>query len=79
MSDSRTYRVRFMQPVEITVTLAATDDDQAEDQALRLAREYLATVYGDASLNIRADHSSLDGVGAHEVECLPAPSPAGER
>jgi hypothetical protein len=59
------YRVRFTTQVEVIVTIAADDEDAADDDAWPHAEEYLQTVTGNGR-NVTAT-ASLDGVGADEV------------
>lgn len=59
------FQVRFKVPVEVVVTLDASDDDDAADRAWVLADEYANTVLGDHQ-SVRVD-ISMDGIGADEV------------
>jgi len=60
-----TYRVRFMQMLELTVEVDAADEGDAEDKALAQSQAYLATLTGGEGVSV--DHTNLDGLGADEV------------
>jgi len=62
----RRYKVRFAPSVEVTVTLAAENEDKAAESAHDIATAYLDTAYGngwDVTM-----YASLDGIGAYSVE-----------
>jgi len=60
-----TYRLTYVVPMNLTVTIEADDEDDAQDRAWRDAQTYLETVYGDGR-NVTSD-VDLDGIGADEV------------
>ena len=61
-----TYRLTYVVPLNLVVTIAADDSDAAQELAWDEAQEYLQTIYGNGH-HVTAD-GDLDGIGADEVE-----------
>jgi len=67
-----TFRLTYVVPLNLTVTIEADDEDDAQDRAWDEAQEYLQTIYGD-SRHVTAA-VDLDGIGADEVTEVPSPA-----
>jgi hypothetical protein len=60
-----TYRLTYIVPMNLVVTVEANDEEEAEDLAWDEAQEYLQTVYGDGRY-VYAE-VDLDGIGADQI------------
>jgi len=65
-----TFRLTYVAPLNLVVTIEADDEDDASDRAWEEAQEYLQTVYGNG-LHVTAD-GDLDGIGADEISEVPS-------
>jgi hypothetical protein len=57
--------VRFEVRLDLAVTVDVDDADLAEDEAWKLANEYLGTVNGDHRAVVAS--GSVDGIGSYET------------
>lgn len=61
-----TYRLTYVVPLNLVVTIDADNEDDAQELAWDEAQEYLQTVYGNGH-HVTAD-GDLDGIGADEID-----------
>ena len=60
-----TFRLTYVVPLNLVVTVEADHEDDAQEIAWEEAQEYLQTVYGNG-LHVTAA-GDLDGIGADEI------------
>ena len=60
-----TFRLTYIVPLNLVVTIEADDSDDAQDRAWEEAQEFVQTIYSNGN-HVTAD-CDLDGIGADEI------------